>query len=248
MKPARLYPVLAALVVGSCATDGTVSGGFYYGGYYYDDPWYVGGGCCVDYPGDIGPPPPRPEHPIAKPPDPPLRGAYALATGGVFLMLGEEGAGGMVGARLGYRISTPIGLEFLFDYANNPIATRSGDSTVRLSSARFGGSVRLMSPGRKARFVASIGGGLAYNWLGKGESPGGVAFINLDTGFELDWSGGEDLDRVAVCKFVEEPAVDVGHEVAEPVDSQHFPLEHIVRDPGCRNLKELNRARRSAER
>lgn len=146
------------------------------------------GGVPIAVPRSLPTPPPPPPK-IAKPPDPPLRGAYALATGGVFLMLGEEGAGGMVGARLGYRINTPIGLEFMFDYANNPIATRSGDSKVRLSSARFGGSVRLMSPGRKVRFVASIGGGLAYNWLGKGESPGGVAFINLDTGFELDWSG-----------------------------------------------------------
>ncbi|MDI1448942.1 hypothetical protein [Polyangium sp. 6x1] len=146
------------------------------------------GGVPIAVPRSLPTAPPPPTK-IAKPPEPPLRGAYANATGGVFLMLGEEGAGGMVGARLGYRISTPIGLEFLFDYANNPIATKSGDSTVRLNSARFGGGVRLMSPGRKARFVATIGGGLAYNWLGSGESPGGVAFINLDTGFELDWSG-----------------------------------------------------------
>jgi len=146
------------------------------------------GGVPIAVPRSLPTPPPPPPK-IARPPDVPLRGAYALATGGVFLMLGEEGAGGLVGARLGYRIATPIGLEFLFDYANNPITTRSGDSKVRLSSVRLGGSVRLMSPGRKARFVASIGGGLAYNWLGKGESPGGVAFINLDTGFELDWSG-----------------------------------------------------------
>ncbi len=146
------------------------------------------GGVPIAVPRGLPTPPPPPPK-IARPPDPPLRGAYALATGGVFLMLGEEGAGGMVGARLGYRISTPIGLEFLFDYANNPIATKGGDSAVRLSSARFGGGVRLMSPGRKARFVATIGGGLAYNWLRNGTSPGGVAFINLDTGFELDWSG-----------------------------------------------------------
>jgi len=135
-------------------------------------------------PAQTSPPP----HTIARPPSPPMRGAYAQATGGVFMMLGEEGAGGMVGARLGYRMTTPLALELLFEYANNPIATRT-DSTVRLSSVRFGGGFRLMSPGRKARFVATIGGGLAYNWLGKNTSPGGVAFVNLDTGVELDWSG-----------------------------------------------------------
>lgn len=58
----------ALLLVPGCATEGTTGGasvGFY--GYYYDD-WYAGGGCCVDYPGDIGPPGAHPEHPIALPP------------------------------------------------------------------------------------------------------------------------------------------------------------------------------------
>jgi len=145
---------------------------------------------AVPRPGTIPTPtPPAAKAKIAKPPDPPLRGAYALATGGVFLMLGENGAGGTAGARLGYRLRTSIGLELMFDYANNKIETTSGTSTVALNSARFGGGIRLMSPGRKARFVATIGGGAAYNWLGAGKSPGGVAFVNIDTGFELDWSG-----------------------------------------------------------
>lgn len=46
-----------------------------------------------------------------------------------------------------------------------------------------------MSPGRRARFVATIGGGIAYGWLGAGTSPGGVGFVNIDTGFEVDWGG-----------------------------------------------------------
>jgi hypothetical protein len=149
------------------------------------------GGVPIDVPrpGSLPTPQQTPKNKIAKPPDPPLRGAYALATGGVFLMLGEDGAGGTAGARLGYRLRTPIGIEFMFDYANNRIETTSGTSTVALNSVRFGGGVRIMSPGRKARFVATIGGGLAYNWLGSGKSPGGTAFVNIDTGFELDWSG-----------------------------------------------------------
>jgi len=59
---------LCGMLLSQCATEGAVGGSVeLYGGAYYDDWWY-GGGCCVDYPGDIGPPPPRPEHPIAKPP------------------------------------------------------------------------------------------------------------------------------------------------------------------------------------
>ena len=70
-----------------------------------------------------------------------------------------------------------------------------------------------MSPGRKTRFVATIGGGLAYKWIGAGDSPGGVAFGNLDMGFEYDWTGvllgvaaqqsvllgGSDADGVALA-------------------------------------------------
>jgi hypothetical protein len=88
MKRAKMAAAFLAcgLLVADCATDGTPSGGVdVYGGFYYDDYWwYGGGGCCVDYPGDIGPPPhpahpivlppggepPKPTQPIAKPPTP----------------------------------------------------------------------------------------------------------------------------------------------------------------------------------
>lgn len=143
---------------------------------------------AVPRPETLAAAPKSPPKKIAKPPDPPQRGPYTLAAAGVFFMLGEDGAGGTVGARAGYRLATPIALELLFDYASNKIET-TASSKVALSSVRFGGGVRLMSPGRKARFVASIGGGIAYSWLGAGTSPGGVGFVNIDTGFEVDWSG-----------------------------------------------------------
>jgi hypothetical protein len=128
---------------------------------------------------------------IAKPPAPPLRGLYAQATAGVFTMIGEDGGGGIVGGRFGYRTSTRIGLEFLVDYMNNRVKTSAppADDTVGFNAVRFGGGVRLMSPGRTARFVATINAGLAYKWLGSGVSPGAVPFGNLDLGFEYDWSG-----------------------------------------------------------
>jgi len=59
------------LGVASCASDGG-----YYGSAYYEDgfsdPWYYGGGDWYDddiaVPPDLRPRPPRPEHPIARPP------------------------------------------------------------------------------------------------------------------------------------------------------------------------------------
>jgi hypothetical protein len=79
----RLGAVLIALFLpAGCATEGTsgtVGVGYYHGG-YYDDWWYGSGGCCVDYPGDIGPPPPRPEHPIALPPGSTPRPEHPIAT------------------------------------------------------------------------------------------------------------------------------------------------------------------------
>lgn len=56
-----------AMFTSGCATEGTPTASFYGDAYFYDDPWYYGG-CCIDPPVEIGPPPPRPEHPIANPP------------------------------------------------------------------------------------------------------------------------------------------------------------------------------------
>ncbi|UQA61562.1 hypothetical protein [Polyangium aurulentum] len=147
------------------------------------------GGVPIELP-RTGLPPPPPPPPSAKPlPEPPTRGAYAQATGGFFWMLNEENAGGTAGARIGYRLSTRVGLELMFDYANIKVESAVPTVKVPLSSARFGGGFRLMSAGRRVRFVATIGGGFAYNWLAGGKSPGGTAFANLDTGLELDFGG-----------------------------------------------------------
>ena len=79
---AAIASMATAILLAGCATDGTV-GTATYGAYYYDDAWYGGGwyaGCCADYPGDIGPPPPRPEHPIANPPGGGERPSQPIAT------------------------------------------------------------------------------------------------------------------------------------------------------------------------
>ena len=73
--------LVALLLPAGCATDGTsgtVGVGYYYGG-YTDDWWYGSGGCCVDYPGDIGPPP-HPAHPIVLPPGSAPRPENPIAT------------------------------------------------------------------------------------------------------------------------------------------------------------------------
>lgn len=127
---------------------------------------------------------------IAAPPAPPQRGVYAQATGGAFLMLNEDGAGGMFGARLGYRSGTRVGFELLFDYMNSHVAL-DGQTRAKgvLNVVRFGGGFRLMSPGRTARFVATIDLGLAHKWTDQNDLTGNVPFGNLDLGFEYDWSG-----------------------------------------------------------
>ncbi len=69
--------VAVAAMSAGCATEGGVVDGGVYGAFHYDDPWYWAG-CCVDPPDAIGPPPPRPEHPIAKPP--PVQPTHPIAT------------------------------------------------------------------------------------------------------------------------------------------------------------------------
>lgn len=73
MKRASFAAVLVVpFVLAGCASEGAGGGAGYYGdAYFYGDWWYgYGGACCIDYPGDIGPPGPHPEHPIAGGPRP----------------------------------------------------------------------------------------------------------------------------------------------------------------------------------
>lgn len=154
---------------------------------------------------------------IARPPAPPQRGFYAQGTAGAFTMFGEDGAGGMAGLRAGYRSSTRVGFELLFDYMSNKVTTElppSNDKAI-LNVARFGGGFRLMSPGRTLRFVATIGGGIAYKWLGRTNRSGIVPFGNLDLGMEYDWSG--VLLGLAAQQSVLLPGDEVGgSELSDP--------------------------------
>ena len=71
--------IVPALLMGSCASDGTATGvstDAWYSAYY--DPWYWGGGGWVYPPDLVGPP--HPEHPIATPPGSTPRPEHPIAT------------------------------------------------------------------------------------------------------------------------------------------------------------------------
>lgn len=74
-------------------------------------------------------------------------------------------AGAMGGLRSGYRINTYAAFEGNFDYSNVTGGRSSGTDAAEysFSSWRLGPFLRLMSPGRIARFVGAVGGGLAFH-------------------------------------------------------------------------------------
>jgi hypothetical protein len=165
------------------------------------------------------PPPPLPPPSLKKKeePSPPKRGPFALVTGSLLVPFThpkdmpdpDTNSGGSGGIRLGYRVNTPASFDFMFEYGNvyttntksglNPDAPSTGDIGYTLSSFRFGLNLRLMTPGRVARFVGTIGGGLVYDVVdfsvAKGatctcRSASGVdPFLMGELGLELDFGG-----------------------------------------------------------
>lgn len=116
------------------------------------------------------PPPPPPRVP---------RGFYGLLTLGV-LALGQhplqltatraDSTMGSIGLRPGYRISAPIAAEFMLDFGKLEVkdATSEDDMTPRhysLSAFRFGPNLRLMTTGKKLRFISTVGAGAVYHKL-----------------------------------------------------------------------------------
>jgi hypothetical protein len=115
--------------------------------------------------------------------DPPLTGLYghvtatsfSVVTGGPTIESTEDLGGWSVGVRGGYRLSTAFGIEVMADYsylsANAEVfEARSeqapvfpGDGGYELDSFRLGGNIRFMTPGYRARFVATLGLGFAYD-------------------------------------------------------------------------------------
>lgn len=147
----------------------------------------------------------------------PSRGWFALATASLLVPFShpkdmpeaDTNSGGAGGFRVGYRVNVPASFDFLFEYGNVYTTNErapgktdtppTGDVGYTLSSFRFGLNLRLMTPGRSARFVGSIGGGLVHDTISYSlennasclcrEAEGVDPFLHGDVGFELDFGG-----------------------------------------------------------
>lgn len=95
--------------------------------------------------------------------------------------------GAMAGARAGYRLNTYAAFEGSFNYSNVTGGRQGDDSpndpaSYSFSSWRLGPSLRLMSPGKVARFVGAVGGGLAFHSMAFSNVEGdpGCTFVGDD--------------------------------------------------------------------
>lgn len=141
------------------------------------------------------PPKPPPKVDPPKPPPEPM-GFYIFVQGGLLyptalpqafvrpdgvsdptFIEATNNAGAVGGFRAGYRINTYAAFEGSFDYSNvtggrtAPSGAKKDPAEYSFSSWRIGPLLRLMSPGRIARFVGAVGGGLAFHT---------VSFTNVD--------------------------------------------------------------------
>jgi hypothetical protein len=141
------------------------------------------------------------------PPEPPRRGFYALIGGAVLFPLrhpdyfgkldrDSASSGASVAARAGYLVHTHAGFELFAEY-NNVVGPANGTEaeSYTLSSWRVGPLLRLQSGGDILRFVGTIGGGFAVNFIdqelasGLSSSSGVDFFAVSELGAELDLDG-----------------------------------------------------------
>jgi hypothetical protein len=119
-------------------------------------------------------PPPAPPPLRAREPARDPRGLYGIAAVGVLFPVRhpeafqqpEPSPAGVAGVRLGYRVNARVGFEALFEYGS--VYTPSDADTAAgytLSSARFALGMRLMSTGKRARVVWTLGGGVVHDRL-----------------------------------------------------------------------------------
>lgn len=158
-----------------------------------------------------GKPPPLPEKPK---PAPPRRGWFAMATGSLLVPLShpdmedyeaiDTTSGAAGGIRVGYRVNTPASFDFMFEYGD--IFTENANNTLDYGyskqSYRLGVNLRLMTPGKSARFVGNLGGGLVIDDIDLTARSGAPCttcpftgawgvnpYLLNELGFELDFSG-----------------------------------------------------------
>ncbi|NUQ78899.1 MAG: hypothetical protein HUU21_35690 [Polyangiaceae bacterium] len=154
---------------------------------------------------------PVPEKPK---PLPPRRGWFAMATGSLLVPLnhpyvGESGefdttSGAAGGFRAGYRVNTPASFDFMFEYGDisTDFTVGGGSYSYNKQSFRLGINLRLMTPGKSARFVGNLGGGIAIDDIDFRTADGAPCptcsfkgswgvnpYLLNELGFELDFSG-----------------------------------------------------------
>jgi hypothetical protein len=114
--------------------------------------------------------------------DPALTGFYGHAAGSFFGIVAggpdlerSDLGGWSFGVRGGYRLSTAFGIELMLDYSNTtgieeppgmdgqPAPPEVESEGYDLDSIRFGTNIRFMTPGYRARFVATLGLGFAQD-------------------------------------------------------------------------------------
>jgi hypothetical protein len=157
------------------------------------------------------PPVPDGPLPIEPPlPEPPKRGFHALIGGAVLFPLrhpdyfgkldrDSASSGASVAARVGYLVHTHAGFELLAEYTNvvGPANGAEAESYT-LSSWRVGPLLRLQSGGDLLRFVGTIGGGFAVNFIDQELVSGLISSSGVDF-FAVSELGAElDLDGVLV--------------------------------------------------
>lgn len=117
-------------------------------------------------------PPPIPPPP--KPPAVPVRGPFFLGTISAFLptehpaaFTGEGLSPGVTGGlRAGYRVNTPVSFDAMFEYSNLLVSKELfPEIRYNLEQVRGGINMRLLTPGKTARFYGSFGGGLVFSSL-----------------------------------------------------------------------------------
>lgn len=162
---------------------------------------------------DAGSLPPVPAGPAVReppPPEPPRRGFYALVGGAVLFPLrhpdyfgklerDSASSGASVAARAGYLVHTHAGFELLAEY-NNVVGPANGTEaeSYTLSSWRVGPLLRLQSGGDILRFVGTIGGGFAVNFIDQELASGLVSSSGVDF-FAVSELGAElELDGVLI--------------------------------------------------
>jgi hypothetical protein len=142
---------------------------------------------------------------------PPQRGLFGFITFGIDSMgnpappgLNHDkgrAAGGFASLRVGYRFSTNLAVEFMGENAAHAIGACVATGNIctgpsgsySFSSTRIGPAIRLMTNGRKGRFVATVGLGAAVHQItydealrmGKGETAAG-SFFQITASYELN--------------------------------------------------------------